>query len=167
MMMRSWMVLTLLFSWNSYGQSGPPTRAEAEYYLAAYANHYGVPLDFARAVVEQESGWHVCAISPKGAAGIMQLMPRTAARLGVRDRCNLKQNISGGIRYLAWLMNKFHGELRLVAAAYYAGERMVEPRGLAYANRDVVLYVATIRERVEQQRRVWSTRQNRAPRGAQ
>ena len=158
---RCWALL--LFSIVGYGQSNPNSRLEAEYYLAAYANHYGVPLDFARAVVEQESGWQVCAISSKGAAGIMQLMPGTAARLGVRNRCNLQQNISGGIRYLAWLMTKFHGELRLVAAAYYAGERVVGARGLAYANRDVVTYVASIRQRVEIQRRVSSARINRAP----
>jgi soluble lytic murein transglycosylase-like protein len=166
MIVRSWMVSILLLGWNSYSQSSPPTQEEAEYYLGAYANHYGIPLDFARAVVEQESGWHVCAISKKGAAGIMQLMPQTAARLGVRNRCNLEQNISGGIRYLAWLMNKFHGELRLVAAAYYAGERVVEARGLAYANRDVVLYVASIRQRVEQQRRFGSAQSHGALRRA-
>ena len=166
MMNRTWVVL-LLLSACGYGQSQSNNREAAEYYLAAYTNHYGVPLDFARAVVEQESGWQICAISPKGAAGIMQLMPQTAIRLGVRNRCNLEQNISGGIRYLAWLMNKFHGELRLVAAAYYAGERVVEARGLAFANRDVVLYVASIRERVEQQRRFWSARSNRVPRRTQ
>ena len=166
MMKRSWLVLLLLSTWG-YGQTQSNSRQAAEYYLAAYANHYGVPLDFARAVAEQESGWRICAISPKGAAGIMQLMPLTASRLGVRDRCNLEQNISGGIRYLAWLMKKFHGELRLVAAGYYAGERVVEARGLAYANHDVVLYVASIRERVERQRRFWSARQNRVPRRAQ
>jgi len=166
MIKRSWLVFLLLSTWG-YGQTQPNSRQVAEYYLAAYANHYGVPLDFARAVVEQESGWQICAISPKGAVGIMQLMPQTAVRLGVGDRCNLEQNISGGIRYLAWLMKKFHGELRLVAAGYYAGERVVEARGLAYANRDVVLYVASIRERVERQRRFWSARQNRVPRRAQ
>ena len=153
----------LLSSICGYGQSVSGSHSEAEYYLAAYANHYGVPLDFARAVVEQESGWQVCAVSSKGAVGIMQLMPGTAARLGVHNRCNLQQNISGGIRYLAWLMNKFHGELRLVAAAYYAGERVVEGRGLAYANHDVVTYVASIRQRVEVQRRVSSAKENRLP----
>ena len=166
MIKRSWLVLLLLSTWG-YGQTQSNTKEAAEYYLAAYANHYGVPLDFARAVVEQESGWRICAISRKGAAGIMQLMPQTASRLGVQDRCNVEQNISGGIRYLAWLMKKFHGELRLVSAAYYAGERVVEARGLAYANRDVVLYVASIRERVERERRFWSARQNRVPRRAQ
>src|SRR4029077_2727295 len=80
------------------------TRLEAEYYVAAYAQHHGVPITFARAIVEQESGWHSCAISHKGAVGLMQLMPSTAARLGVRDRCNLNENVSGGILHLAWLM---------------------------------------------------------------
>src|SRR5215813_9991692 len=165
MIKRSWLVLLLLSTWGCT-QTQSNTREAAEYYLAAYANHYGIPLDFARAVVAQESGWHICAISPKGAAGIMQLMPQTAVRLGVRNRCNLEQNISGGIRYLAWLMNRFHGELRLVAAAYYAGERVVAARGLAYGNRDVVLYVASIRQRVEQQRKFGSTESRGAPRRA-
>jgi soluble lytic murein transglycosylase-like protein len=52
----------------------------------------------------------------------MQLMPSTAARLGVRDLCNLNENVSGGVLYLAWLMHRFPGDLRLVAASYIAGE---------------------------------------------
>jgi soluble lytic murein transglycosylase-like protein len=75
----------------------------------------------------------------------MQLMPATARRLGVRDSCNIEQNISGGVRYLAWLMRLFHNDLRLVAAGYYAGEDVVARRGLSYHNRDVVSYVARIR----------------------
>ena len=62
------------------------------------------------------------------------------------------QNVSGGVRYLAWLMNKFHGDLRLVAAAYYAGENIVDQRGLGYSNRDVVSYVASVRERFVRQK---------------
>ena len=75
----------------------------------------------------------------------MQLMPATARRLGVRDSCNIEHNISGGVRYLAWLMRLFHNDLRLVAAGYYAGEDIVARRGLTYHNRDVVSYVARIR----------------------
>ncbi len=82
----------------------------------------------------------------------MQLMPDTAKKLNVQDRCDVKQNISGGVRHLAVLMAKFHGDLRLVAAAYYAGERVIETRGLQYANPDVVGYVASIRERVDRQK---------------
>jgi soluble lytic murein transglycosylase-like protein len=65
--------------------------------------------------------------------------------LRVRDRCDINQNISGGVRYLAWLMRLFHNDLRLVAAAYYAGERVIGRRGLTYRNPDVVAYVSRIR----------------------
>lgn len=121
------------------------SRLEAEYYVAAYARHYGVPIGFVRAIVEQESGWHPCAISHKGAVGLMQLMPSTAARLRVRDRCNVNENVAGGVLYLAWLMRRFQGDLRLVAAGYLAGETMVTRRGLAYRNPEVVTYVSRIR----------------------
>jgi soluble lytic murein transglycosylase-like protein len=123
----------------------PHARLEAEYYVAAYAQHYRVPVALVRAIVERESHWRPCAVSPKGAVGLMQLMPRTAQRLGVRDRCNIDQNVSGGVRYLAWLMQQFHNDLRLVAAAYYAGEVVIGRRTLAYGNPDAVSYVATIR----------------------
>jgi soluble lytic murein transglycosylase-like protein len=83
-------------------------------------------------------------------------MPQTAQRLGVKNRCDVKQNISGGIRYLAWLNRKFHGDLRLVAASYYAGEHIVEAHGLGYSNRDVVAYVESIRARTEQQKLIRS-----------
>ena len=68
----------------------------------------------------------------------MQLMPATAQRLGVTDRCSFDQNVSGGVRYLAWLMRQFHNDLRLVAAAYYVGEDTIGRRGLAYRNPDVL-----------------------------
>lgn len=125
--------------------SRAPVRIEAEYYVTAYAQHYRVPIALARAIVERESNWQPCVISPKGAVGLMQLMPATAKRLGVADRCNLDQNVSGGVRYLAWLMRQFHNDLRLVAAAYYVGEDTIGKGGLAYRNSDVVAYVSTIR----------------------
>ena len=123
----------------------PQARLEAEYYVAAYAQHYRVPVSLVRAIVERESHWQACPVSPKGAAGLMQLMPLTAQRLGVRDRCSVDQNVSGGVRYLAWLMQQFHNDLRLVAAAYYAGEDVIGKRDLGYRNPDVIAYVARIR----------------------
>ena len=123
----------------------PPARPEAEYYVVAYAQHYRVPIALVRAIVERESYWQPCAVSPKGAAGLMQLMPLTARRLGVENRCNINQNVSGGVRYLAWLMQQFHNDLRLVAAAYYAGEDVIGRRDLSYRNPDVIAYVARIR----------------------
>jgi soluble lytic murein transglycosylase-like protein len=59
----------------------PQERTEAEYYVAAYAHHYKVPVALVRAIVEHESNWQPCVASPKGAVGLMQLMPATARRL--------------------------------------------------------------------------------------
>src|ERR1700685_607311 len=120
-------------------------RLEAEYYVAVYAQHYRVPVALVRAIVERESYWQPCVISPKGAAGLMQLMPLTAQRLGVRDRCSVDQNVSGGVRYLAWLMQQFHNDFRLVAAAYYAGENVIGRRDLGYRNPHAIAYAARIR----------------------
>jgi soluble lytic murein transglycosylase len=125
--------------------SSGPVRREAEYYVAAYAEHYRVPVALVRAIVERESNWRVCTASPKGAVGLMQLMPLTAKRLGIDDRCNPDQNVSGGVRYLASLMRQFGNDLRLVAAAYYVGEGTIDRRGLRYRNPDVIAYIKAIR----------------------
>jgi len=153
--MRTSIVLSVIFCSGVGWARSPatPGRAEAEYYTAAYAEHYRVPLNLVRSIIQQESGWQPCAVSSKGAAGLMQLMPRTAKRLGVVNRCEIKQNISGGVRYLAWLNRRFHGDYRLVAAAYYAGEDAIQRRGLNYRNREVVAYVRRVRAIYEQQQR--------------
>ncbi len=146
--MRRVLILAQVLSAVSICWAQPPKpqpRLEAEYYVTAYAQHYRVPVALVDAIVERESNWQPCTVSPKGAVGLMQLMPLTARRLGVRNPCNLEQNISGGVRYLAWLMRQFHNDLRLVAAVYYAGEGVISRRTLAYRNPDVVAYVARIR----------------------
>jgi len=139
-------VLSFLVCWPLWSQSRTAVnRAEAEYYAATYGQHYRVPVPLIHAIIERESNWKPCAVSQKGAAGLMQLMPATAKRLRVRDRCDIRQNISGGVRYLAWLCQLFRHDYRLVAAAYYAGEEIVARRGLAYHNPDVFNYVARVR----------------------
>ena len=149
-MTRSLLFAFLLFvAANVSAESRKPVNGQvrrvAEYYSDVYARHFHVPAPLVRAIIQRESNWEPCAVSPKGAKGLMQIMPETARRLGVRDSCNIEQNISGGVRYLAWLMRLFHNDLRLVAAGYYAGEDIVARRGLSYHNRDVVSYVARIR----------------------
>lgn len=139
------LVVAASVSAQSPQPANPQVRRVAEYYATMYARHYRVPVPLVRAIIQRESNWQSGAVSPKGARGFMQLMPATAQRLGVRDSCNIEQNISGGVRYLAWLMRLFHNDLRLVAAGYYAGEDIVARRGLSYHNRDVVSYVARIR----------------------
>jgi len=120
-------------------------RLEAERYVEVYAQKYGVSSHLIRSIIQQESGWNPCIVSSKGAVGLMQLMPETAKRLGVKNRCNIRENISGGVRYLAWLLRKFHGETRLAVAAFYAGENAIQKHGLRCRNHEVVIYVAQVR----------------------
>jgi soluble lytic murein transglycosylase-like protein len=92
----------------------------------------------------------------------MQLMPTTAKWLGVSNRCNLDQNIAGGMRYLAWLMQRFPSDLRLVVAVYYSGEDRISRRGLSYRNSDVVAYVSAIRTTYLREARIERENKNRA-----
>ncbi|WP_197702707.1 lytic transglycosylase domain-containing protein [Sulfuricaulis limicola] len=82
-----------------------------------------------RAVIAVESGYDPNAVSRKGAVGLMQLMPQTARRYGVRNMYDPAQNIQGGARYLRDLMGKFNNDLPLVLAAYNAGEEAIAQYG--------------------------------------
>lgn len=97
--------------------------------LQAIVNHaardYAVDKSLVQAVIRAESDFDVHAISPKGAAGLMQLMPETAQRYGVRDLFDPEQNIFAGVRYLRDLLETFGHNVRLAVAAYNAGEQAV------------------------------------------
>ena len=93
------------------------------------AHSQGVDAKLVIAVIAAESAFNERAVSPKNAQGLMQLMPETAARFGVRDPFNPEQNIRGGTSYLAWLMERFQGDVNLVLAAYNAGEGKVDLYG--------------------------------------
>src|SRR5260370_29545764 len=95
-------VVVLLLAANGWAQSRRiSTRDEAEYYVRAYADRYGVPVRLVRSIIQQESGWKPCAVSSKGAGGLMQLTPDPALTLGVRNPCEGRQNIYCGLRCLA------------------------------------------------------------------
>jgi len=118
-----------------------------------YATEYRVPPELVHAIIEVESAWQVHAISTKGAAGLMQLMPATAVTFGVTNRFEVEQNIRGGVAYLARLVKLFNGDLRLVTAAYVAGENRILSAGLQYSNAEVFEYVSKV-ARVYQQKRL-------------
>jgi soluble lytic murein transglycosylase len=119
----------------------------AEVCVERYATHYRVPPELIAAFIDVESRWNPRALSNKGAMGLMQLMPATARRFGAFEPFDVEQNIAAGTRYVTTLMWEFHGDLRLVAAAYYAGDRWVNQKQLNYRNPDVIAYVQAVRER--------------------
>ena len=92
------------------------------------AQKYGVDPKLVSAVAEVESGFNPSAVSSAGAVGIMQLMPDTAASLGVNPY-DVQQNIEGGTQYLRQLMDAFPGDLRRAVAAYNAGPQAVRDYG--------------------------------------
>lgn len=91
-----------------------------------WAPRYGIEPGLAVAIIKAESNFDPQAISDKNAQGLMQLIPETADRFGVRKPFDAEQNIRGGLSYLRWLMAYFEGRVALVAAAYNAGEGTVE-----------------------------------------
>lgn len=134
--------LLLLLSGVAYAETPPPM---AERCVQHYAARYRLPPELIAAFIDVESRWHANALSNKGAMGLMQLMPATARRFGAVQPFDIDQNIAAGTRYLTTLMWEFHGDLRLVAAAYYAGDRWVAQKQLNYRNPDVIAYVQAVR----------------------
>ncbi len=105
-----------------------PRVQEWESVVAPIAARYNLDTEFILRVIEAESGGDPRAVSPKGAMGLMQLMPDTARALGVNDPFDPVQNIEGGVRYLKHLMERF-GDPRLALAAYNAGPGNVQRYG--------------------------------------
>ena len=139
--MKQWpLFLLFVFPGFALAQADP---AVAEHFVRQYAAHYRVPPELIAALIDVESRRQ--AVSDKGAMGLMQLMPATARRFGAFEPFDVEQNIAAGTRYVTALMWEFHGDLRLVAAAYYAGDHWIAREQLDYRNPEVVAYVQAVR----------------------
>ncbi len=121
----------------------PSTPPHVKELAEAAARTYDVNLDLVNSVIQVESNYNPLAVSPKGAQGIMQLMPETAARFGVKNSFDVKENIDGGVRYLKFLQDMFKDDL-LAAAAYNAGEGAVSKYGGVPPYKETVDYVARV-----------------------
>lgn len=111
----------------------------------AISRNHGVDPGLVRAIMKTESNFNRWAVSPKGALGLMQLMPQTGQRLGVRDFFDPQQNIEAGVRHLRSLLDRFNGDLDLSLAAYNAGENLVERIGRIPSIPETRDYVRKIR----------------------
>lgn len=127
------------------GKVGAPRVAAHTREFKAAARRTGVDDAWLRAIAHAESNFNAAAVSPKGAQGVMQLMPATAREYGVRDPHSAEQSIDGGARYLRDLKRRYRGDLTLVAAAYNAGIGTVARYGGVPPYRETRAYIDKVR----------------------
>lgn len=102
------------------------TTSETDPIVSKAAAQYKLNPDLIRAVIRQESAFYPCAVSDKGAMGLMQLMPDTVSTFKVADPFDPAQNVDSGARYMKQLLGRFKGDLKLALAAYNAGPEKVD-----------------------------------------
>jgi hypothetical protein len=117
--------------------------------VSAAASRYGVDAELISSVMEVESHFDAKAVSPKNARGLMQLLPQTAARLGVKDIFDPQQNIEAGTRYLKELLDLYKNNLTLALAAYNAGPDKVQKYGDVPPYRETVSYVNQVKRKYQ------------------
>jgi soluble lytic murein transglycosylase-like protein len=117
----------------------------------AEENQVEAPL--VHSVIQTESNYNPLAVSNKGAEGLMQLIPATARRFGVRDSFNSTENVEGGVKYLKYLLDLYHGDYSRAVAAYNAGERAVSRYGGVPPYKETQNYVAQVTRHLETERR--------------
>ena len=132
-------------SWPALGvECDPLPEIELTPLIEQAAQHEGLDANLLRAVARQESGFRSCAVSPKGAMGLMQLMPATAQELGVHDPFDPAESLLSGARLLKQLLARFGGDTALALGAYNAGASRVEESGGVPQIPETIRYVQQI-----------------------
>jgi soluble lytic murein transglycosylase-like protein len=136
------------------GSDSSPTPADSkskfEFYdaiIEKYASDYRLDPSLIRSIIATESGFNPKAVSPKGARGLMQLMPATAERLGVTNSFDPEENIRGGAKHFRYLLDNFNNNLELSLAAYNAGENLVQRLGRVPEIKETRAYVKSVTAR--------------------
>lgn len=132
------------FDLDGYLLALPPAKRKVASLIRRHADRYGVDVRIALAIALAESNLNPLAVSPKNAQGVMQLIPGTQERFGVRYPFDAEANIKGGLAYLKWLKARFDGDWELIAAAYNAGEGAVERHGGIPPYRETQGYVQRV-----------------------
>ncbi|MCM2288926.1 MAG: transglycosylase SLT domain-containing protein [Sulfuritalea sp.] len=132
------------FDLEGYLSALSPAKRQLAGLIRRHAGRYGVDVRIALAIALAESNFDAQAVSPKNAQGVMQLIPDTQKRFGVKDAFDAESNIRGGLAYLGWLKGRFDGDWSLVAAAYNAGEGAVDKHGGIPPYRETTGYVRRV-----------------------
>lgn len=122
-------------------------RSNCDEIIRYYCQQYGVDEELVKLIIEKESNFNPRAVSRSGAVGLMQLMPETAALLGVDNMYDPNENIKGGVKYLRHLFDMFGNDLELVLAAYHAGPARVKKINRVPAIPETIEYVDYIMSR--------------------
>ena len=125
-----------------------PAKGQVASLVRKLAPQYQLDPELVLALIEAESNFNPRALSPKNAQGLMQLIPATAERFGVRDAWDPEQNLRGGMAYLRWLLARFKGNVQLALAGYNAGEGAVERHGGIPPYAETRAYVSHIIARI-------------------
>lgn len=131
--------------------SGKTSYPEMQDVIDKCAFKYNIDKELIRAMIQVESGWQTDAVSNKGAQGLMQLMPKTAAMLGVDDPFDPVQNIEGGVRYISDLTDKYRGDIEKALAAYNAGPARVDSGNIPEVSRRYVKNIMALYHRIRQE----------------
>lgn len=117
------------FDLDGYLSALSPAKRRIVDLIRRHAARFGIDVRIALAIALAESNLNAQAVSPKNAQGVMQLIPGTQERFGVRNAFDAEANIKGGLAYLKWLKARYDGDWELIAAAYNAGEGAVDRHG--------------------------------------